>query len=99
MTPNHYLFVSAILFGTGMLGVLIRKNLINVLLSIEITLSACTLSFVTASRVWGALDGQIIALFIIAIAASEVAVGLAIAIALYRELKTLDPDHLKLMKG
>lgn len=99
MAIHHYLYVSAILFGIGIFGVLMRKNLIHILLSVEIMLNASNLSFVAGSRAWSALDGQVIALFVIAIAASEVAVGLAIAILLFRELKTLNPNHTNFLKG
>jgi NADH-quinone oxidoreductase subunit K len=99
ITPNHYLVVSAILFGIGAFGVISRKNIIMILLSVEIMLNAANLSFVTASRYWNDAGGQVMVLFVIAIAASEVAVGLAIAVLLFREKQTMDPNQMRLMKG
>ena len=95
---NHYLVTSAILFVIGAFGVLTRKNIIMILLSIEIMLNAASLSFVAFSSVLGNLDGQVISLFIIAIAASEVAIGLAISVLIFRSRGTLDPNEMNLMK-
>lgn len=96
---THYLILSSVLFAIGALGVLLRRNLIAMLLSVEIMLNAANLSFVAASRAYGDLGGQVMALLVIAIAAAEVAVGLAILVQLYRQRETLDPDDLRLMKG
>ncbi|HEX2461341.1 MAG TPA: NADH-quinone oxidoreductase subunit NuoK [Vicinamibacterales bacterium] len=89
---GHYLIVSAILFAIGAAGVFLRRNLITILLSIEIMLNAVNLSFVAFGRQLGSFDGQIITFFVIAVAAAEAAVGLAIIIALYRHRESLNPD-------
>ena len=88
---GHYLIVSAILFAIGAAGVFLRRNLITILLSIEIMLNAVNLSFVAFGRQLGSFDGQIITFFVIAVAAAK-AVGLAIIIALYRHRESLNPD-------
>ncbi|MGH9255202.1 MAG: NADH-quinone oxidoreductase subunit NuoK [Vicinamibacterales bacterium] len=95
---GHYLMVSAILFAIGAAGVFLRRNLITVLLSIEIMLNAVNLSFVAFGRQLGAFDGQIIALFVMTVAAAEAAVGLAIVIALYRHRESLNPDAFTSLK-
>ncbi len=99
MVPiNHYLIVSAILFVIGAFGVITRRNIVIILLSIELMLNAANLSFVAFSHARGDLGGQIISLFIIAIAASEVAIGLAIAVLLFRNQGTLDPNQMNTLK-
>ena len=95
---DHYLIVSAILFAIGTAGVFLRKNLITILLSIEIMLNAVNLSFVAFGRAQGAVDGQIITFFVMTVAAAEAAVGLAIIIALYRHRESLNPDTFQLLK-
>jgi NADH-quinone oxidoreductase subunit K len=89
---TNYLLLSAILFAIGTAGVFLRRNLITVLLSIEIMLNAANLAFVAFGRALGTVDGQIIVFFVITVAAAEAAVGLAIVIALFRHRETLDPD-------
>jgi NADH-quinone oxidoreductase subunit K len=89
---GHYLIVSAILFAIGTAGVFLRRNLITILLSIEIMLNAVNLSFVAFGRQLGSFDGQIITFFVITVAAAEAAVGLAVVIALYRHRESLNPD-------
>jgi NADH-quinone oxidoreductase subunit K len=89
---GHYLIVSAILFAIGTAGVFLRRNLITILLSIEIMLNAVNLSFVAFGRQLGSYDGQIITVFVITVAAAEAAVGLAVIIALYRHRESLNPD-------
>lgn len=95
---SHYLILSAILFSIGVFGVIVRRNIMIILLSIELMLNAANLSFVTFSHALGDLGGQVISLFVIAIAASEVAVGLAIAVLLFRNRGTLDPNQMNAMK-
>lgn len=99
ITLNHYLLLSAILFALGCIGVMRRKNLLMLFFSTEILLNAANISLVAISKYYDNLDGQIFALFIIAIAASEVAVGLGLLILLYRKKKSLDLDNLNSMKG
>ena len=95
---DHYLIVSAILFAIGTAGVFLRKNLITILLSIEIMLNAVNLTFVAFGRSLGAVDGQIITFFVMTVAAAEAAVGLAIIIALYRHRESLNPDAFTSLK-
>lgn len=99
ITPNHYLVLSAILFGIGTAGVLARKNLFVALMSLELMLNAVNLSFVTFARIHGDLTGHVIVLFVVAIAASEACVGLAIVIALFRLKETVDMDLFKELKN
>ena len=95
---SHYLIVSAILFSIGTAGVFLRKNLITILLSIEIMLNAVNLSFVAFGRFRGEVDGQIITFFVMTVAAAEAAVGLAIVIALFRHRESLNPDAFRALK-
>ena len=95
---EHYLILSAVLFTIGVLGVLIRRNALMILLALEIMLNAVNLSFVAFSRFSGNLDGQIFVFFIMTIAAAEVAVGLAILIALFRNKRSVDTDHIKSLR-
>lgn len=99
ITLNHYLLLSLILFALGCIGIMRRKNLLMLFFSTEILLNAANISLVAISKYYHNLDGQIFALFIIAIAASEVAVGLGLLILLYRKKKSLDLDNLNTMKG
>lgn len=93
------LAVSALLFAIGVAGVLIRKNALIVFMSIELMLNAVNLSFVAFSRHVGSIDGQVFAVFVMAVAAAEAAVGLALVILLFRNRVTVDLDDLNLMKG
>jgi NADH-quinone oxidoreductase subunit K len=95
---GHYLIVSATLFAIGTAGVFLRRNLITILLSIEIMLNAVNLTFVAFGRQLGSLDGQIIVFFVMTVAAAEAAVGLAIVIGLYRHRESLNPDAFTLLK-
>ena len=95
---DHYLIVSAILFSIGTAGVFLRKNLITILLSVEIMLNAVNLTFVAFGRSHGAVDGQIITFFVMTVAAAEAAVGLGIIIALYRHRESLNPDAFTSLK-
>jgi NADH-quinone oxidoreductase subunit K len=92
LTLTHYLALSAVLFSIGTAGVFLRRNLITVLLSIEIMLNAVNLTFVAVGRYLGSVDGQIITFFVMTVAAAEAAVGLALVIALFRHRETLSPD-------
>ena len=99
MVPlGHYLILSAILFATGTMGVFLRRNVITVLLSIEIMLNAVNLSFIAFGRTLGTVDGQIIMFFVVTVAAAEAAVGLALVIALFRHRETLNPDAFTSLK-
>ena len=99
ITPAHYLSLSALLFGIGVAGVLTRKNIFISLMSLELMLNAVNLSFVVFSRLRGDLTGQVIVLFVVAVAAAEACVGLAIVIALFRLKETVDLDLFKSLKG
>ena len=98
VTLEHYLMLSAILFAIGTTGVFLRRNMITVLLSIEIMLNAANLSLVAFGRYWGTVDGQVIVFFVITVAAAEAAVGLAIVIAMFRFRESLDPDAFTSLK-
>ncbi|MDE6886837.1 MAG: NADH-quinone oxidoreductase subunit NuoK [Helicobacteraceae bacterium] len=96
---NHYLLLSVIMLSIGLVGIMRRKNLLMLFFSTEIILNAANVGLVATSKYYGNLDGQIFALFIIAIAASEVAVGLGLLILWYRKNKNLDLDNLNQMHG
>lgn len=93
------IIVGLLLFTVGMVGLLIRRNAIIAFMSIELMLNAVNLILVAFSRIRGDLDGQVIAFFVIAVAAAEAAVGLAIIIAVYRRLRSIDLDKASLMRS
>ena len=95
---SHYLIVSALLFSIGLAGVMTRRNVLMILLSIELMFNAANLSFVAYAKWWGDLSGQIIVFFVITVAAAEVTVGLAIAILMARRLSTLNADEANQLK-
>ena len=97
-TLNDYLILSATLFAIGTAGVFVRRNVITILLSIEIMLNAVNLTFVAFGRAMASADGQIIVFFVMTVAAAEAAVGLAIVIALYRHRESLNPDSFTQLK-
>ncbi len=100
LTPlDQGLLLAAVLFALGILGVLLRRNIIFVLLSIEVMLNAAGLAFVVAGARWGQPDGQVMFLFILSMAAAEVAVGLALVMQIYHRWKTLDLDAASGMRG
>lgn len=98
LTMSHFLTVSAILFAIGVAGVMSRKNIFIVFLSIELILNAVNLSFVTFARFLTQLDGQIVTFLVMAVAAAEAAIGLAIVILLFKNKESLNVDDFKLMK-
>jgi len=95
---EHYLILSAILFATGTIGVFLRRNVITMLLSIEVMLNAANLAFIAFGRTIGSADGQVIMFFVVTVAAAEAAVGLALVIALFRHRETLNPDMFTSLK-
>src|SRR5687767_4313694 len=95
---EHYLTVSALLFSLGLLGVLVRRNLLIMCMSLELMLNAANLAFVSMSRFNNNLDGQVMVFFIITVAAAEVAVGLALIVALYRKRSSAHVEDLSSMK-
>ncbi|MCA0331673.1 MAG: NADH-quinone oxidoreductase subunit NuoK [Actinobacteria bacterium] len=98
MNPQNYLVLSAILFSIGALGVLVRRNAIVVFMSVELMLNACNLAFVSFARINGNLDGQVIAFFVMVVAAAEVVVGLAIIMAIFRTRRSASVDEANLLK-
>jgi len=100
MTPGleHYLVVSALLFGLGLLGVIVRRNLLVIYMSLELMLNAANLALVAFSRFTNNPDGQVFVFFVITVAAAEVAVGLALIVALYRRRQTAHVEDLTSMK-
>jgi len=99
ITLNHYLVLSGLLFSIGLVGVLRRKNLLMLFFATEIMLNAVNIGFAAISNHYGDLSGQMFAFFIIAIAASEVAVGLGLLILMYKRKSSVDLDALTTMKG
>jgi len=95
---THYLLLSAVLFCIGVLGVLTRKNLIIILMSVELMLNSVNLSFVSVARFRGDAMGQVLVFFVLCVAAAEVAVGLAILISIFRHRGTMNSDSVKLLK-
>jgi NADH-quinone oxidoreductase subunit K len=96
---EHGLFLAGVLFALGLIGVLVRRNVVFVLLSIEVMLNAAGLAFVVAGSRWGQPDGQVMFIFILAMAAAEVSVGLALVLNLYHRFESLDTDVASKMRG
>lgn len=99
-TPlQDYLVLGAILFTVGIAGVLTRKNPLIVFMSVELMLNSVNLTLITFSRLWGSVDGQVIALFVLVVAAAEVVVGLAIIVTIFRSRATVDVDDVHTLQG
>ena len=98
MNPTNYLVLSAILFSIGAGGVLVRRNAIVVFMCIELMLNASNLAFVTFARTLGQLDGQVVAFFVMVVAAAEVVIGLAIIVAIFRTRNSASVDEPNLLK-
>jgi NADH-quinone oxidoreductase subunit K len=99
MVPlDYYLALSAVVFAIGVIGVLIRRNLIVVLMSVELMLNAVNLTFIAFSRYLGSIAGQVIVFFVMAVAAAEAVIGLAIVISVFRHRQSLDPQEMQLLK-
>jgi len=96
---TYYIALSAVLFTIGALGVLIRRNALIIFMSIELMLNAANLLFVAFASIYNLLDGQIFVFFIMTVAAAEVAVGLALIVAIFRTKKTIDVDQVNMLKG
>ena len=96
---SHYLILSGLLFSIGFIGVLRRKNLLMLFFATEVMLNAVNIAFAAIGNYYGDLSGQMFAFFIIAVAASEVAVGLGLLIVLYKKYHTLDLDIISTMRG
>ena len=98
MDVANYLYLSAVLFAIGAAGVLVRRNAIVVFMCVELMLNATNLAFVTFARVEGTLDGQVIAFFVMVVAAAEVVVGLAILVTIFRTRRSTSVDDANLLK-
>ena len=98
VTIHHYMVLSAVLFFIGVFGVLFRRNLIVMFMSIELMLNAVNLSFVTFARYTQSMDGHVVAFFVMALAAAEAAIGLAILVMIFRNRSTVQADDLSLMR-
>jgi len=96
---NTVLFISFLLFSVGTVGVLIRRNALLILMSVELMLNAANLNFIAFARHAGTVAGHAIALLVMGLAAAEVAIGLALVIALYRKRDTIQVDEINLLKG
>jgi NADH-quinone oxidoreductase subunit K len=99
ITVNHYMALSAVLFVIGVVGVLTRRNVIIVMMSVELMLNAANLLFVTFARYSGDMTGHVFVFMVMAVAAAEAAVGLAITLALFKNRETVDIDEVNLLKG
>ena len=98
MNPSYYLLLAALLFTIGALGVLLRRNAILVFMSVELMLNSVNLTLVTFSRLRGNLDGQVMAFFVMVVAAAEVVVGLAIIMSIFRTRRSASVDDANLLK-
>lgn len=98
MNPTNYLVLSVLLFSIGAAGVLLRRNALVAFMSVELMLNAANLAFVTFARMHGNLDGQIVAFFVMVVAAAEVVIGLAIIVMIYRTRRSASVDDESLMK-
>jgi len=96
---EHGLILAAVLFALGLAGVLVRRNIVFMLMSVEIMLNAVGLAFVVAGARWQQVDGQVMFIFILTMAAAEVSVGLALVLQMYHRFKTLDADAVSRMNG
>jgi len=96
---HHYLTLATVVFACGVLGVLFRRNLLIIMMSVELMLNAANIAFVGASTALANLDGQIMVFFVMTVAACEAAVGLAMVIAIYRRYGTIMTDFLRTLRG
>ncbi len=99
VSVNYYLALAVILFTIGALGVLIRRNAIIVFMAIELMLNAANLAFVAYARYWQSMSGQIFVFFIMTVAAAEVAIGLALIVAIFHTKSSIDVDQISTLKG
>ena len=98
ITPTHYMLLSAAHFIIGVIGVMVRRNIIIIFMSIELILNAVNINLVAMSSAWHHVVGQVFAIFVIAVAAAEAAVGLGIILAFYRNKETVNVDEMNLMR-
>jgi NADH-quinone oxidoreductase subunit K len=98
MAVAHFLYLAIVMFVIGMVGVLVRRNVLIILMSLELMLNAGNIALIAFSRMWGNLDGQVFAMFVIAVAAAEAAVGLAIVVSIFRSRAGADVDDLSTLR-
>jgi len=98
VSPSHYIWLAVILFVIGAVGVLVRRNALVIFMCVELMLNAANLAFIGFSRLHGALDGKVIAFFVMVVAAAEVVVGLAIIMSIYRTRRSASVDDANLLK-
>jgi NADH-quinone oxidoreductase subunit K len=96
---NHVLILAALLFATGLVGLMIRRNVIFILMALEVMLNSAGLAFVAAGTAWQQADGQVIFMLILAVAAAEVSVGLGLVLQIRRRFRTLDMDQARQLNG
>ncbi|MCA9564153.1 MAG: NADH-quinone oxidoreductase subunit NuoK [Myxococcales bacterium] len=99
MPLSHYLILSVMLFSIGLIGVVVRRNAIVVLMSVELMLNSANLAFIAFAKYWGDLTGHVFSFFVIAVAAAEAAVGLAIVINVFRHHRSTSVDEVRALKG
>jgi len=99
ITTTHYLILSAILFTMGMVGVMIRRNLITLLMCLELMLNAVNLNLVAFAQQYADLTGQVFVIFVITIAAGEAAIGLGLIVTIYRRMRTVEADRICSLEG
>jgi NADH-quinone oxidoreductase subunit K len=99
MSITYYIILSAILFTLGAVGVLIRRNAIVIFMSVELMLNAANLAFAAFAQMYGALDGQVLVFFVITVAAAEVAVGLALIVAIFRTKHSINVDEISSLRN
>jgi NADH-quinone oxidoreductase subunit K len=98
MAVTQFLYLAIVMFVIGMVGVLVRRNVLIILMSLELMLNAGNIALIAFSRMWGNLDGQVFAMFVIAVAAAEAAVGLAIVVSIFRSRAGADVDDLSTLR-
>ena len=98
MSLYNFLYLSTIIFTLGVIGVLVRRNILIVLMSLELMLNAVNLNMIVFSRLWGNVVGQVFTVFVITVAAAEAAIGLAIVVAIYRHKDTVNIDEINILK-
>jgi NADH-quinone oxidoreductase subunit K len=96
---SYGLWLAAVLFALGLIGILVRRNLVFILMSLEIMLNAAGLAFIVAGARWGQADGQVLYIFVLTLAAAEVSVGLALLLQIHRRYDSLDADRASAMRG
>lgn len=99
ITIHHYLVLSAVLFFLGIIGMVVRKNILIILMCIEVLMNAINLSFVALARYYNQMDGHLVAMFVMAIAAVEAAIGLGIVITLFRNRQSVNTNDFQTLKG